>query len=131
MVLLHLSKSTKSSRWEQGRSPGETIMVGQYTVRQVGATRGAPEYCSSGVDRSTVKEARSPVGRQPQCMGCLPSKTAGKSGSGAGKGVRPPQWKSDGPLTSTELQRQREEFWDTAPAYGGDRGAYIPLRLET
>jgi len=30
-----------------------------------------------------------------------------------------PKWKSDVPLTEGQLRSKRDEFWDTAPAYGG------------
>ena len=33
-----------------------------------------------------------------------------------------PRWRSDDPITEEELKRIRDEFWDTEPHYGGDRG---------
>jgi len=35
-----------------------------------------------------------------------------------------PRWKSDDPIAEEELQRMRDEFWDTEPHYGGDKGTY-------
>lgn len=35
-----------------------------------------------------------------------------------------PRWRSDEPLDENELKRMREEFWDTEPHYGGNRGSY-------
>jgi hypothetical protein len=39
---------------------------------------------------------------------------------------RRPRWRSDEPVDEAELRRMREEFWDTEPHYGGDRGAPPP-----
>ena len=33
-----------------------------------------------------------------------------------------PRWKSEEPVTVSSLQKLRDEFWDTAPHYGGERG---------
>jgi hypothetical protein len=41
---------------------------------------------------------------------------------------RRPRWRSDEPVDEAELRRMREEFWDTEPHYGGDRGARPPAR---
>lgn len=38
------------------------------------------------------------------------------------KQLKRPTWKSDKPLTEADVLRMREEFWDTEPHYGGDRG---------
>lgn len=35
-----------------------------------------------------------------------------------------PRWRSDDPIAEEELTRMRDEFWDTEPHYGGDRGMY-------
>lgn len=35
-----------------------------------------------------------------------------------------PVWTSESRLDEAELQRMRDEFWDTQPAYGGSPGAY-------
>ncbi len=42
------------------------------------------------------------------------------------RSFKPPRWRSDDPLTDDELRRQRDEFWDTEPHYGGDRGQLTP-----
>ena len=47
-------------------------------------------------------------------MGCLSSKDASI--------LKAKKWKSQEPVTLEELQKRREEFWDTAPHYGGDPG---------
>jgi len=38
------------------------------------------------------------------------------------RGLRRPRWRSEQPLTEEELEQKREQFWDTEPHYGGDRG---------
>jgi len=38
------------------------------------------------------------------------------------RGLRRPRWRSEQPLTKEELEQKREQFWDTEPHYGGDRG---------
>lgn len=35
---------------------------------------------------------------------------------------RPKTWKHPQPISRTELTQMREEFWDTAPHYGGKKG---------
>ncbi|KAL0903900.1 hypothetical protein M5K25_025960 [Dendrobium thyrsiflorum] len=34
---------------------------------------------------------------------------------------KPKPWKNPQPLAMTDLRRMREEFWDTAPHYGGQK----------
>ncbi|KAG6480631.1 hypothetical protein ZIOFF_057216 [Zingiber officinale] len=38
---------------------------------------------------------------------------------------KPRSWRHPQPITSAELKQMREEFWDTAPHYGGQKGAYL------
>lgn len=71
-------------------------------------------------------------------MGCVSSTEsvnpeAGYSSVKAGKGSKPVKWVSGGvkwtsavPITAAELFKQREEFWETQPSYGGDRGTKEP-----
>ncbi|KAI3411523.1 UBD domain-containing protein [Psidium guajava] len=35
---------------------------------------------------------------------------------------KPKPWKHPEPITRTQLMKMREEFWDTAPHYGGRPG---------
>lgn len=35
---------------------------------------------------------------------------------------KPKPWKHTQPITRTELKQMRDEFWDTAPHYGGQKG---------
>ncbi|GIL51983.1 hypothetical protein Vafri_7947 [Volvox africanus] len=39
-----------------------------------------------------------------------------------------PKWKSQEPMTLSQLQKKREEFWDTQPHYGGDRNIWDALK---
>ncbi len=39
------------------------------------------------------------------------------------KQIKP--WKSEVPLTRADVDRMRDEFWDTQPEYGGNRGIHI------
>ncbi|GMN54341.1 hypothetical protein TIFTF001_023478 [Ficus carica] len=51
-------------------------------------------------------------------MGCAGSSQA--KGDGNVKKIRKPKpWKHPQPITKTQLIQLREEFWDTAPHYGG------------
>ena len=44
------------------------------------------------------------------------------------KKIRKPRpWRHNEPITRAELERMREEFWDTAPHYGGQRGKALEL----
>lgn len=38
------------------------------------------------------------------------------------KAVVVPSWKSNEPLTREDLEAKREQFWDTQPYYGGNKG---------
>ena len=35
---------------------------------------------------------------------------------------KPKRWKHPEPIAASELKQMRDEFWDTAPHYGGKRG---------
>ena len=35
---------------------------------------------------------------------------------------KPKPWKHTEPITRTQLMQMRDEFWDTAPHYGGQKG---------
>ncbi|RXH84026.1 hypothetical protein DVH24_026925 [Malus domestica] len=51
-------------------------------------------------------------------MGCAGSSQT--KGDGTLKKIRKPKpWKHPQPLTKSQLLQMREEFWDTAPHYGG------------
>lgn len=39
-----------------------------------------------------------------------------------------PRWRSDDPVTATEIEKMRAEFWDTEPHYGGDRVIWDALK---
>lgn len=44
-----------------------------------------------------------------------------------------PKWKSDEPMSVEQLRQEREQFWDTQPHYGGNRGAgyhYILIDIQ-
>ncbi|RVX03958.1 hypothetical protein CK203_021728 [Vitis vinifera] len=44
--------------------------------------------------------------------------------TGTVKKIRKPKpWKNPQPLTKTQLMQMRDEFWDTAPHYGGQKGS--------
>lgn len=46
--------------------------------------------------------------------------------AGAVKKIRKPKpWKHPQPITKTQLMQLRDEFWDTAPHYGGRKGIVI------
>ncbi|KAK4285861.1 hypothetical protein QN277_002497 [Acacia crassicarpa] len=48
---------------------------------------------------------------------------------GAVKKIRKPKpWKHPQPITRTQLIQLREEFWDTAPHYGGRKEIWDALR---
>ncbi|XP_020572677.1 ubiquitin domain-containing protein 2-like isoform X2 [Phalaenopsis equestris] len=42
---------------------------------------------------------------------------------------RPKFWKHPQSITMSELRRMREEFWDTAPHYGGQKEIWDALRV--
>lgn len=42
--------------------------------------------------------------------------------------IKRPRWRSDEPITEEQLQRMREEFWETEPHYGGDRVIWDALK---
>ncbi|GFR42931.1 hypothetical protein Agub_g3829 [Astrephomene gubernaculifera] len=44
------------------------------------------------------------------------------------KNYNRPKWKSPEPITTSQLKKKREEFWDTQPHYGGDRNIWDALK---
>ncbi|XP_077211215.1 uncharacterized protein LOC143846615 [Tasmannia lanceolata] len=60
-------------------------------------------------------------------MGCVESSQG--NGEGNTKKLRKPKaWKHSEPITRTQLRQMRDEFWDTAPHYGGQREIWDALR---
>nr|XP_048321445.1 ubiquitin domain-containing protein 1-like isoform X5 [Ziziphus jujuba var. spinosa] len=41
---------------------------------------------------------------------------------------KPKPWKHSEPITRTQLMQMRDEFWDTAPHYGGQKEIWDALR---
>ncbi|PWZ39854.1 Ubiquitin domain-containing protein 2 [Zea mays] len=77
-------------------------------------------------------------------MGCVGSTPATKDAGGSSvmfmllyadvnhgtKRVRKPKaWKHPQPITMAQLRQMREEFWDTAPHYGGQKEIWDALRV--
>ncbi|KAJ0102939.1 hypothetical protein Patl1_04898 [Pistacia atlantica] len=55
-------------------------------------------------------------------MGCAGSSQS--KADGAVKKIRKPKpWKHPQPITKSQLMQLRDEFWDTAPHYGGRKGS--------
>ncbi|KAL4627255.1 hypothetical protein ACJW31_05G112300 [Castanea mollissima] len=42
---------------------------------------------------------------------------------------KPKPWKHTEPITRTQLMQMHDEFWDTAPHYGGQKAAEADLTL--
>ncbi|PKU83371.1 ubiquitin domain-containing protein 2 [Dendrobium catenatum] len=60
-------------------------------------------------------------------MGCAGSSQS--KGEDNTKKVRKPKlWKHPQSITMSEIKRMREEFWDTAPHYGGQKEIWDALR---
>ncbi|XP_038722543.1 ubiquitin domain-containing protein 2-like [Tripterygium wilfordii] len=60
-------------------------------------------------------------------MGCGGSSLA--DGDGSPKKIQKPKpWKHPQPITRTQLMKMRDEFWDTAPHYGGRTEIWDALR---
>ncbi|CAI9760151.1 unnamed protein product [Fraxinus pennsylvanica] len=59
-------------------------------------------------------------------MGCAGSHD--KADETAKKIRKPMPWKHSEPITRIELIRMRDEFWDTAPHYGGRKEIWDALR---
>ncbi|KAK9714515.1 hypothetical protein RND81_06G100200 [Saponaria officinalis] len=61
-------------------------------------------------------------------MGCACSKN-NSAASGNSKRIRKPKpWRHSEAITTAQLTAMREEFWDTAPHYGGTREIWDALR---
>ncbi|KAL0399489.1 UNVERIFIED_CONTAM: Ubiquitin domain-containing protein 2 [Sesamum radiatum] len=68
-------------------------------------------------------------------LGCIQLDNMGCAGSsqtkaeGTAKKIRKPKaWKHPQPITKSQLIQLREEFWDTAPHYGGTKEIWDALR---
>ncbi|CAF2258145.1 hypothetical protein HID58_030825 [Brassica napus] len=59
-------------------------------------------------------------------MGC--SSSTAKAEGRKEKIRRPKSWKHPQPISRAELTQMREEFWDTAPHYGGKKEIWDALR---
>ncbi|KAL1834076.1 uncharacterized protein LOC108210437 [Daucus carota subsp. sativus] len=60
-------------------------------------------------------------------MGCCGSSIA--KGDEAAKKIRKPKpWKHSEAITRAQLKQMREEFWDTAPHYGGRKEIWDALQ---
>nr|KJB13011.1 hypothetical protein B456_002G050900 [Gossypium raimondii] len=44
---------------------------------------------------------------------------------------KPKPWKHPQPITKSQLEQMREEFWDTAPHYGGSKEIWDALKAAT
>nr|XP_023874969.1 ubiquitin domain-containing protein 1-like isoform X1 [Quercus suber] len=60
-------------------------------------------------------------------MGCSGSSQA-KADGDFKKIQKPKPWKHTEPITRTQLMQMRDEFWDTAPHYGGQKEIWDALR---
>ncbi|XP_052203706.1 uncharacterized protein LOC127808978 isoform X2 [Diospyros lotus] len=60
-------------------------------------------------------------------MGCAGSSHA-KGDDNTKKIRKPKPWKHSETITRTQLKQMREEFWDTAPHYGGQKEIWDALR---
>ncbi|KAL5721741.1 hypothetical protein ACHQM5_005345 [Ranunculus cassubicifolius] len=61
-------------------------------------------------------------------MGCVESTPTNGQGDNTKKIRKPKPWKHPQPLTRAQLNQLREEFWDTAPHYGGQKEIWDALR---
>ncbi|GAB4827176.1 hypothetical protein Ancab_034066 [Ancistrocladus abbreviatus] len=59
-------------------------------------------------------------------MGCTSSR--GKGNDKSKKIRKPKPWKHSEPITRARLKQMRDEFWDTAPHYGGRKEIWDALR---
>ncbi|XP_065017114.1 uncharacterized protein LOC135643718 [Musa acuminata AAA Group] len=60
-------------------------------------------------------------------MGCAGS-TPTKGEENTKKLRKPKPWKHNEPITRTHLKQMCDEFWDTAPHYGGQKEIWDALR---
>ncbi|CAH1440363.1 unnamed protein product [Lactuca virosa] len=60
-------------------------------------------------------------------MGCSGS-TSANGDEAVKKIIKLKPWKHTEPITGEQLKRMRDEFWDTAPHYGGRKEIWDALR---
>ncbi|KAI3697786.1 hypothetical protein L6452_30883 [Arctium lappa] len=60
-------------------------------------------------------------------MGCSGS-TSANGDEPIKKITKPKPWKHSEPVTGEQLKQMRDEFWDTAPHYGGRKEIWDALR---
>lgn len=61
-------------------------------------------------------------------MGCISSRDKATASDGNKKIRKPKPWRHTEPITRAQLNKMREEFWDTAPHYGGRQEIWDALR---
>eukprot|EP00252_Welwitschia_mirabilis_P021428 TRINITY_DN54_c0_g1_i1.p1 TRINITY_DN54_c0_g1~~TRINITY_DN54_c0_g1_i1.p1 ORF type:complete len:116 (+),score=27.12 TRINITY_DN54_c0_g1_i1:449-796(+) len=62
-------------------------------------------------------------------MGCVGSSQKTVADGHAKKIRKPKPWKHPEPITQAQLKQMRDEFWDTAPHYGGQKEIWDALRV--
>uniref|UniRef100_A0A453KMZ3 DC-UbP/UBTD2 N-terminal domain-containing protein n=1 Tax=Aegilops tauschii subsp. strangulata TaxID=200361 RepID=A0A453KMZ3_AEGTS len=62
------------------------------------------------------------------CAGSTPKGAAAAGGEATKKVRKPKPWKHPQPITIAQLRQMRDEFWDTAPHYGGRKEIWDALR---
>ncbi|KAK1258603.1 hypothetical protein QJS04_geneDACA023371 [Acorus gramineus] len=60
-------------------------------------------------------------------MGCAGSSQRKEEGN-VKKLRKPKPWKHSQPITQSQFKQMRDEFWDTAPHYGGQKEIWDALR---
>ncbi|XP_072993916.1 uncharacterized protein [Typha latifolia] len=83
-----------------------------------------------GCAGSTPKRERQPP---PTLLSSLPNFVSPSSVSdprieNSKRLQKPKSWKHTEPITRTQLRQMRDEFWDTAPHYGGQKEIWDALR---
>ncbi|CAM0951049.1 unnamed protein product [Alopecurus aequalis] len=89
------------------------------------AKAASPLPKPSTAPRLHHQERRIPMG----CVGSTPKGAEAAGGETAKKIRKPKPWKHPQPITIGQLKQMRDEFWDTAPHYGGQKEIWDALRV--
>ncbi|KAL9257759.1 Ubiquitin domain-containing protein [Drosera capensis] len=104
----------------------DTAMKGSDFEKQLKTSKSTTAVCQR---LQTSKVLRHTCSGNLPSMGCASSRDKGDDNT---KRIRKPKpWKHSEPITRAQLKQMRDEFWDTAPHYGGRKEIWDALRAAT
>ncbi|CAI9088836.1 OLC1v1023279C1 [Oldenlandia corymbosa var. corymbosa] len=116
------TKSQKERTKHRHRDKSGEVTGSSIVEPKAGESKPA-DYGDAKYDHYNMRSKYGDAFRFQGSMGCAGSSQSKGDGTGTVKKIRKPKpWKHPQPITKSQLVQLREEFWDTAPHYGGRKG---------